>query len=51
MYRYYKSYVDDEFVVVFDNPLIGVVNDRCYKSETDAISRVNEMNNLLTHTD
>lgn len=47
MYRYFLRFTDGKFEVVFDNHLIGVVLDRIYDSELDAINRVNEMNKIL----
>lgn len=47
MYRYYKSYIDDEYVVMFDNPLIGAVEDSRYINECDAINRVDRMNTII----
>lgn len=44
MYRYYKSSIDGNYKVVFDNPLVGCVDDSQYDNESDAINRVNEMN-------
>ena len=46
MYRYYKSYVTSEFVVMFDNAIVGAVEDRRYANEQDAIERVREMNGV-----
>lgn len=47
MYRYYKSFVENKYKVVFDNQLIGVVDDKFYDNEHDAIKRVEYMNNKL----
>ena len=46
MYRYYKSLLSNEFVVMLDNALIGAVGDRRYDNEQDAIERVREMNEV-----
>lgn len=43
MYRYYKSFTTGEFVVMFDNALIGAVEDSRYKTENEAIERVSQM--------
>lgn len=45
MYRYYKSHLTGEYVVMFDNALIGAVEDSRYDNEQEAINRVREMNN------
>jgi hypothetical protein len=47
MYRYYKSFVENKYKVVFDNQLIGVVDDKSYDNKHDAIKRVEFMNNKL----
>ena len=46
MYRYFKSFLTDEYIVMFDNALIGAVEDRRYNNEQDAIERVREMNGV-----
>ena len=46
MYRYYKSLLTNEFVVMLDNAIIGAVEDRRYDNEQDAIERVREMNGV-----
>lgn len=51
MYRYYKSYVTGEFVVMFDNAIIGAVEDKRYANEEDARKRVKEMNKVLHKTE
>lgn len=43
MYSYYKSFTTGEFVVMFDNALIGAVEDSRYKTENEAIERVSRM--------
>lgn len=43
MYRYYKSYTTGEYVVMFDNALIGAVEDSRHKTEDAAIRRVSRM--------
>ena len=45
MYRYYKSHLTNDYVVMFDNAIVGAVEDRRYDNEQDAIKRVQEMNN------
>lgn len=47
MYRYYKSYITGGYVVMYDNPLIGAVEDRRYASEIEAQARVEDMNKSL----
>lgn len=49
MYRYYKSHLTNEFVVMLDNAIIGAVEDRCYDNEQDAIERVREMNGVYNY--
>lgn len=44
MYRYYKSHITGEYVVMFDNKLVGAVEDRRFKCENDAKVRVYNMN-------
>ena len=46
MYRYYKSHVTGKYVVIFDNKIIGAVEDNSYDNEHDAIARVREMNGI-----
>lgn len=48
MYRYYKSYIKNAFVVMYDNPICGPVEDKTYKTRSEAKARVKEMNELLT---
>jgi len=47
MYRYFKSRLSDEYVVVFDNPRCGPVIDKRFASEQKAQQRVNDMNKSL----
>ncbi len=49
MYRYYKSHLTNEFVVMFDNAIIGAVEDKRYNNEQDAIERVREMNGVYNY--
>lgn len=49
MYRYYKSPLTGKFVVMFDNPLIGAVEDKRCTNEEDAKKRVKEMNEFKHH--
>ena len=44
MYRYYKSHITGEYVVMFDNALVGPIEDSRYSCEDDAKLRVSEMN-------
>lgn len=47
MYRYFKSLQTGEYVVMYDNPLCGPVEDKTYMNEADAKRRVSEMNECL----
>ena len=49
MYRYYRCHVTGAYVVMFDNALIGAVEDRRFASEQEAKNRVNEMNVLFNN--
>lgn len=47
MYRYFKSHINGGFVVMYDNPLCGPVEDKTYKTRREAKARVKEMNGLI----
>lgn len=50
MYRYCKSPVTGEYVVMLDNAIIGAVEDSRYTDEGKAIERVREMNGVRHYT-
>lgn len=43
IYSYYKSHATNEYVVMFENPRCGAVEDSRYKREKEAIKRVAAM--------
>lgn len=43
IYFYYKSFITNEYVVMFENPRCGAVEDGRFKTENEAIKRVSSL--------